>query len=343
MILSKNTANKLRLFIVLTPAENPLCLGHDDSYKQFLKVFDSGRLPHSWIIVGPKGVGKRTFCYHLIRTLFSKQTILSPQDPLFRRIASRSHGDLLILEKREEMTNLSVEDIRSVKSFLQKTAVEGGWRIVLLDGLDQINRFGANALLKSLEEPPPQTLFFLTAQTLAGILPTIRSRCQVLSLKPLEDESLKSALTQMGYALDLEETSAVLPLAQGCLGKAVYFLQEERWKKIIAFHTCLLRACLPSSHPHYQAPFTSENIALLAGEELSFWEESVVGWLQNLLKKGIVLQTLTPEERDVFEQASPALWWYRLDQLKAQLKRGIKFHLDSLHTLSCALNLLTKT
>lgn len=326
---------------MLSPAENPLCVGHMGPRHQFLQAFHAQRLPPSWIIVGPEGVGKRTFCYQLIRLLLSGQTNLSPQDPLFRRITSRSHGDLLVLEKHETVTGLGVEDIRSVQSFLQKTPAEGGWRVVLLDGLETLNRFGTNALLKSLEEPPPQTLFLLTAQTLRGLLPTLRSRCQVLFLKPLEDACVEEALQQMGYALPPQDKSFILSLAQGCIGKAVFFLQEERWKKIAVFRTCLVRACLPTAHPNYRAPFSPENITLWTGEPLSFWGEAIIAWLEDLLKKGSGLQVAPLEEKEVFEQASVALWWHRLDHIKAQFHRGRQFHLDPLHTLACFFHFLT--
>lgn len=313
------------------PAENPLCFGHAEAETQFLNAFRSKRLPHSWIIVGPKGVGKRTFCYQLIRFLFAGHTHLSSEDPLFRRIAARSHGDLLVLEK-----DSGVEAIRAAKGFLQKTTAEGGWRVILLEGLETLNRFGANALLKSLEEPPPQTLFFLTSRTLSGILPTIRSRCRILTLRPLEDNLLKEALTQMGYGEKTEALNAVISLAQGCVGKAMNLFQEERWKKILTFRTCLLRACFSPTHLDYQAPFTSEMMALWTGESLSFWEEALVDWLHHLLKMEGTL-----EEKEVFVRSSPAVWWYRLDQINLQMKRSLHAHLDPLHTLSCVLRILT--
>lgn len=179
---------------MLTPCENLELIGHQEQQDLFLKSFESGRIPHAWILSGPEGIGKATFAYHMARYLLSGRqdgnTKCTSGDPHYRRMVAQSHGDVYILG-REDNSEIPIDAVRQLNQFLNQTSREGGWRVVIVDGADRLNRNAANALLKRLEEPPHQTMFFLITSYPGKLLPTIRSRCQFMSFNPLSDPQLK--------------------------------------------------------------------------------------------------------------------------------------------------------
>ena len=128
---------------MLIPRENLTLFGHQDARDSFLKSFHSSHFPHAWIVGGPGGIGKATFSFHLARYILSVRTdgntIFSDVDSLHRRIMAKSHGDLWIVEE-DEGKEIGVESIRELNSSLNQTSAEGGWRVVIIDGADRLNR-----------------------------------------------------------------------------------------------------------------------------------------------------------------------------------------------------------
>lgn len=186
---------------MLAPRENLTLFGHQSAQELFLTSLHSARFPHAWIISGPFGIGKATFAFHMARYILSNrqdgQTCFSDTDSLHRRIVANSHGDLWSLEG-EDGKEIGVDSIRDLNNFLNQTSAEGGWRVVLIDGADRLNRNAANALLKRLEEPPVKTVFLLTTPLPGRLLPTIRSRCQCLPLSPLAEAEVEQVLHSQG-------------------------------------------------------------------------------------------------------------------------------------------------
>ena len=186
--------------------------GHEREEAQFLAAYRSGRMPHAWLLSGPEGIGKASFAYRAARFM------LSHPDPTTdavqrahslessfetgagRRISAQSHGDLLAVRREIEPgkkaipTEIKVDQIRKMIQFFETTAGEGGWRIAIIDTMDELNRSGANALLKLVEEPPPRSLFFMITSAPGRLLPTIRSRCRVLAFRALKEADLVKAL-----------------------------------------------------------------------------------------------------------------------------------------------------
>jgi DNA polymerase-3 subunit delta' len=191
------------------PRETTVLFGHDGAEQEFLAVYRSGRIPHAWLIVGEPGIGKATLAYRTARFVLAHpdpsripaitSLALDPAHPTARRVAANAHTDLLALERTpgdngKMRTVITVEQVRRLATFFGSTAGEGGWRVCIVDSADELKYpEGSNALLKMLEEPPPRSLFLLVSHAPGRLLPTIRSRCRRLALKPLRQGDVVSA------------------------------------------------------------------------------------------------------------------------------------------------------
>jgi DNA polymerase III subunit delta' len=229
-----------RLADFVHPRENTALIGHEAAESQMLEMISAGKLHHAWIVSGPKGIGKATFAYRLARFLFAHNgkvpdgttnLHIDKSHPVFRRVQSGGHADLLTLrrpydEKTKKIKrDLTVEEMRRIGPFFGKKAAEGGWRIAIIDTADDMNIAAANAVLKTLEEPPNNSLILLIANAPGRLLPTIRSRCQSLQLQPLCADHIFEAIrgVQAGdpMALKDSEIEAVAGLSNGSVGRAL--------------------------------------------------------------------------------------------------------------------------
>jgi DNA polymerase-3 subunit delta' len=212
------------------PAENPLLVGHDGASRQLASAFKAGRLHHAILLAGPAGIGKATLAFHLARHVLAgaeaspadRLLSVEPQSQLFRSVAQGAHPAVLYLTRPANertkgfKTVITVEEIRRVGRFLSLSAHDGGYRVVIVDPADDLNASAANALLKNLEEPPARTLFILIAHVPGRLVPTIRSRCQVVRLDPLPNEDILEAMAGLGLALpDRAEARSELALRAG--------------------------------------------------------------------------------------------------------------------------------
>ena len=242
---------------VQSPRENYLFRGHDHAELTLKRAFDSNSLAHSWLISGPKGIGKATLAYRFARYVLSsgnlgglntdspeflKKDILiengpsnietgplyiSPNHSVFKRVAAGGHADFMSVERSinektgKLRTEIVVDDVRSIGNFFNLTAGEGGWRIVVIDCADEMNLNAANAVLKVLEEPPPRSLLLLVSHNPGKLLGTIRSRCRKLSLQPLERDFVYSLL--QSWLLDFDKVSieTLATIADGSPGRAL--------------------------------------------------------------------------------------------------------------------------
>ena len=220
------------------PRANPLLLGHAEAEATLAGALAAGRLHHARLITGPEGVGKATLAYRFARRLLAGGTpgeslAMDPAHPVFRRIAAGSHADLLTVEraydpKRKRMrTQIAVEDVRKINGFMSLTPAEGGWRVVIVDGAEELNQASANALLKVLEEPPPRAILLLVCSAPGRLLPTIRSRCRRLRLSPLTDADMGQLLAQYVPELPDLERGRLVTLAEGAPGRALLLAEEE--------------------------------------------------------------------------------------------------------------------
>ncbi|QNT78925.1 AAA family ATPase [Entomobacter blattae] len=202
--------------------------GHDKAVSQFTHAFELGKLFHGWLLDGPWGIGKTSFAYAMAHKLLDSGT--KGQGKL---IELGSHPDLLEIgrtqdEKKDRLRReIVVEDIRKINRFLHQTPALGGWRIVIIDEAETLNRNAANSLLKILEEPPEKSIIFLVCHGRGRLLSTLRSRCIELSFQSLNDEDMLEILAQQAPDTSLMQRKAVLAIAGGSPGMALILLEEN--------------------------------------------------------------------------------------------------------------------
>jgi DNA polymerase-3 subunit delta' len=196
-----------------------------------------GRLHHAWLLTGPEGVGKATFAYRAARRLLG-----APADPthgllgadpihsVSRQIISRAHPDLMVLEREgpdgKPRKVIPVDDVRRLSEFFSKSPASAPHRVAIIDAADDLNVNAANALLKTLEEPPPRGVLLMVCHAPGRLLPTIRSRCRRLAFSPLP---LDAAASFVRTRLDIsdEDTLRLAQMARGAPGKALSLAQTN--------------------------------------------------------------------------------------------------------------------
>jgi len=228
------------------PRETTVLHGQAEAERALLEAYRGRRFHHAWLIAGPAGIGKATLAYRMARFVLAHPDPRTPavqratslqvdaDHPVARRIAAQAHGDLLVLERTiNEKTNklrqdIQVDDVRRTVTFFGSTAGEGGWRVAIVDAVDELNREGANALLKVLEEPPRRAVLLLVSHSAARVLPTIRSRCRLLALRPLlTTEVARAAATAIGEDAEAANIKAAAAVADGSVRRALALLDGE--------------------------------------------------------------------------------------------------------------------
>lgn len=219
------------------PAENPALVGHGEAQQVLLAAQAAGRLPHAVVLAGPQGIGKATFAFHFARHLLSgsaggeRFADVDPHSALFRQVASGAHPSVLHLTRPANAkgagfkTVLAVDEIRRIGQFLSLTAPDGAWRVVIVDPADDLRASAANALLKNLEEPPAATVFILICHVAGRLMPTIRSRCQVIRLGPLDETDLAQVLDRVG-GVPPGDRAELLRRADGSVRRAIMLHQH---------------------------------------------------------------------------------------------------------------------
>ena len=227
------------------PRATTALFGHQGAEQSMLAAYRSGRVPHAFLIVGPKGIGKATLAYRMARFVLAhpdpaaapvqdaSSLAVAADHPVARRVAAQAQGDLLVLERTVNergvlRQQIAVDDVRRTVSFFGSTAGEGGWRVAIVDSVDELNASGANALLKILEEPPQRALLLLVRHSAARVPATLRSRCCVVRLRPLSQAEVAAVVAvAAASAADDAQVQAAAAAAEGSVARALALLDED--------------------------------------------------------------------------------------------------------------------
>ncbi len=331
---------------VPAPRSNALLLGQEEAEGRFVAALSSGRLPHAWLLTGKSGIGKATLAYRVARFLLARpdgrpgldgSLAIDAAEPTFRQIAGGAHPDLMVLERGinersgKARTEIVVEEVRKAAQALRRTAAQGGWRVLIVDSADEMNRSAANSLLKLLEEPPPRALLLLVSHAPGALLATLRSRCCTLPLAPLEAPVLERLLAGHLPESDPAERTALAALAEGSIGQALALQAAgglEFYRRILATLNQASRG-LEVAEAH---AFAEQLARTNNGESFRTAFALLTWWLARMIKAGAgatLPPALTPEEEGLAERllARRALadWiglWEKLSALARQCERA---------------------
>lgn len=252
-------------------------IGHDQPLQTFLDCWEANQLHHAWLLQGTKGIGKAKVAHYISRFILAKKypapalldgglfedtlSSISNIDDMdisddnldVKLYLSQAHPNFIHIEKKIDagkmQSAITVEAIRNLSQQLMKTSAEG-YRVILIDAIDDLNRNAANAILKILEEPPEHTLFLLISHNPNKLLPTIISRCRRLSFQPLKQADMEKVVTAFNFAetpnMDMQ---MLLWLAGGAVGRALQIISDEGqklWEDLLKIYQDLLRGNISS-------------------------------------------------------------------------------------------------
>ncbi len=220
------------------PWRSERLVGHEAAERAMLAAQQSGKLHHAWLLTGPRGIGKATLAWRFARFMLAGQegglfggapdTLdVARGAPGRSLVDARTHPDLFHLRRtlhpRELriQAEITIDDVRGLGEFMHMTPSMGDWRVAIVDAADEMNRNSANAMLKVLEEPPPNALLLIVAHAPGRLLPTIRSRCRRLALQPLAEEAVIGLLGEHAPQTTPEERRALARLSEGSIGRAL--------------------------------------------------------------------------------------------------------------------------
>jgi DNA polymerase-3 subunit delta' len=204
--------------------------GHEAAEEAFEATRARGRLHHAWLLTGPQGAGKATFAYRAARRLLGAPAdaahgVLgaSPDHRVSRQIIAHSHPDLFVLERQGEDGKIRkvipVDEARALSEFFSKSPASAPHRVAIVDAVDDLNINAANAILKTLEEPPPHGVLLMVSHSPGRLLPTIRSRCRRLAFSPLPIEEA-AAFVREREDVSVEDSLRLATMAVGAPGRA---------------------------------------------------------------------------------------------------------------------------
>jgi DNA polymerase-3 subunit delta' len=319
----------------LLPAEaNPNLVGHQSAFKSIIDAYEGGKLHHAWLIAGQKGIGKATFAFNVAKKLLIRSGD-EPADRVAHMLAHGAHPNVKVIRRAfnhktgKFAANISVDTVRNAVSFFQTSAAGAGLRICIVDSIDDMNANAANALLKTLEEPPSNTLFLLVINRLGATLPTIRSRCRLLKLAVLNNDDVLSVVNNALTIPDGENVAQILDMARGRPRKA--------FEAILAMENPLLSNL--ASMLQAPAQMTEQQVLDFASQLASAKDDAIWKIAIEMLTNAIAAQTklaLGAGQRSPVLANALAVW----EKTDEHLANQAIFNLDKKQTIITILDAL---
>ncbi len=331
-----------------TPLQQTQLFGHIETLHNWQQAFNAQKLHHGLLITGPNGVGKATLVFHFLKWLF-KQNQANPHI-IERQILAGSHPGLKIIErlfdeKRQRYAGeITLDAVAPIFDFLRLSVMDGGYRAIIIDGADTMNRNAQNTILKLLEEPPAKTFFFLLVEQPGTILPTIRSRCMRYTLLPLSQNEFANGLANLQPAIPIHDHASLYALSGGSLGQAIA-LFNQAWADL---YSDTIQAALALLNPD-----TSAKTAMKWAETYApSTQEAAYDLLQDLMTKRLaqvvaLLQQNAPLMPLSDNETALIKHWHQqdtntllqaYDRLTMLFRMGDRSHLDRKLVLLQALN-----
>ena len=384
------------------PRENLELIGQDAAERAVLDAWNAGRMPHAWLITGPRGVGKATLAYRIARFVLAgggqggapaassvrppssedrrattrapaepglfgdalppaqpSSLAIAPDHPVIARVTSGGHADLRVLEPNmphpERSTpsrQILVGHVRRALQLTNLTAAEAGWRVILVDPADELNANAQNAILKSLEEPPPGVLFLLVCHAPGRLLPTIRSRCRRVALDPLDPDALAGLLARYRPDLPDGDRRALARLTEGSIGDALALAQSgglELYRTVVRLLGTLERPdiqgiqALGDSIARVGARRSSEDGGQPASDKFATLRDLIGRWLARLVIAGARADApaeIVPGEAQIsatFLSRAPLEQWLQVwEKVTGLMARADSANLDRKQTVVSA-------
>src|SRR6185437_1203375 len=339
------------------PWRHDRLVGHEAAERTMLAAQQGGRLHHAWLITGPRGIGKATLAWRFTRFLLAGQQgglfgnapedlTVAADTPGRALVDARSHPDLFHLRRSLNpdtgriRTEISVDDLRGLGEVMHMTPAMGAWRVAIVDAADAMNRNAANAVLKILEEPPPNAVLLIVAHAPGRLLPTIRSRCRRLALHPLSDETVIALLGDYAPRSSPDERAALARLAEGSIGRALELASAGSlalYREMVEVLSTLPDLDMPRLHGF------AERFARRGEEANADWRSLNYlfdGWLKGLLREGAMGERTTPvvaAERGLREKfltaASLDRWMEAWEKIARLMSRSDAVNTDRKQTV----------
>ena len=335
--------------------------GHQFAEQEFISCFKSNKLHHGWLITGAKGIGKATFAWQMAKFLLTQPIPFIEQNGLFdnsdenhntdlnenlkktmiARIVAESEPRLVVVrksfdEKRKTFrSSIRVDEVRKLKTFFSLSVSDGGGRIAIIDCAEDMNINAANALLKTLEEPPKDTIFLLVSHNPQSLLPTIKSRCRELRLNSLTESDLTSALEQINLTIPKNDSKIYSLLGSGSVGNSIRLLEHDGaglYRTLLSF-----LGQLPNLNGFELEKFIRTFSGNKNRSRLELFIELLNVVIARMSKAGIMgygsADQVLEDEKEIFAKLCPnpiiARKWAELAQTQSEnLKHGLAVNLD---------------
>lgn len=319
----------------LPPERRQHAHGHDAAREAILAQLAEKRLPGAILLHGPRGIGKATFAFELAAAILTA-TGDEPAERVAEQVAALSHPNLFVLRRRPKdgkgfYTVIRVEDVRDLRDSLNHTRGRAGHRIAIIDAIDDANPSAANALLKTLEEPPADTIFLLISHRPGQLLPTIRSRCHNLALRPLGEGDMQAVLAEADPTLAPDSLARAISLAGGRPRRALETLALAPDSALGALQTWLVDPAAPpaAAHLHLAELLGADP----QGTEMSFAREMLADWIAAAARDA----AMQPQAR--WRLASANELWEKANTLLAEAD---SINLDMKQTLAVIFDAIRK-